>query len=97
MLEIGGAIVTIDAMGCQKNIARKIVQDNKADYVLALKGNHRTLHQEVEAMFRVATARNFDDFSHDTHKDVDAGHGRIETRTCTCLEVGSWLDHVAEG
>ena len=50
MLDIAGAIVTIDAMGCQKEIA-KAVTDQEADYVLALKDNHLTLHEEVRCSF----------------------------------------------
>lgn len=94
MLELAGAIVTIDAMGCQKKIARKIVEDSHADYVLALKNNHSTLHHEVAAMFRVASQRNYNDFNASIHQEIDKGHGRIETRTCTCIEVRTWLDHV---
>ncbi len=97
MLELAGAIVTIDAMGCQKKIARKIVEDNHADYVLALKENHSALHREVAAMFRVATQRNFKDFTASTHQEIGKGHGRIETRTYTCIEVGDWLDHIDDG
>jgi predicted transposase YbfD/YdcC len=51
LLFIKGCIVTIDAMGAQKKIAEKIVKDNKADYVLNLKGNQETLHQEVAEYF----------------------------------------------
>ncbi|MCH3965188.1 MAG: ISAs1 family transposase [Clostridium sp.] len=52
MLLIKGSIVTIDAMGCQKDIAEKIVRNNKADYVLALKENHKVLYNEVEEYFK---------------------------------------------
>jgi len=59
MLFIKGTIVTIDAMGCQKDIATKIVNDNKADYILSLKGNHPLLYEEVEAYFKDAEGNNF--------------------------------------
>lgn len=54
MLEIKGAIVTIDAMGCQKHIADKIVKRNRADYVLALKKNQKQLYEEVALLFKCA-------------------------------------------
>jgi hypothetical protein len=54
LLEIKGAIVTIDAMGCQKKVTEIIVKKKKADYVLALKKNHRDLHNEVAALLRIA-------------------------------------------
>ncbi|HPG67041.1 MAG TPA: ISAs1 family transposase [Candidatus Hydrogenedentes bacterium] len=55
MLELNGCIVTLDAMGCQKDIAARIV-DKGAHYVLALKGNHATVHQEVADFFTDAVA-----------------------------------------
>lgn len=95
MLSITGAIVTIDAIGCQKKIAEKIVNSNKADYVLALKDNHPNLRSETASFFRVAGANKFEGFAHDVHEDIDAGHGRIETRKCTCLSTEKWMDYVA--
>lgn len=95
MLSITGAIVTIDAIGCQKKIAKKIVSDNNADYVFALKDNQPNLRSETSAFFRVAESNGFEGFSHDIYEDIDAGHGRIETRKCTCLSATEWMDHVA--
>lgn len=71
-LFLEGAIVTIDAMGCQKEIARKIVE-KKADYVLALKENHPTLLKEVTQSFE-------EKHSHEFYQTLDYGHGRIEER-----------------
>jgi predicted transposase YbfD/YdcC len=82
-LEIKGAIVTIDAMGCQKKIAEQICKKNKADYVLALKGNHPDLHSEVAALFRIAEKNPA--IQTDKFCSHDKGHGRIETRVCTCI------------
>ncbi len=65
MLDISGAIITIDAMGCQKKIASKII-DKEAEYVLALKGNHSDLHNELKSLFKIAEKRNFKDM-HITH------------------------------
>jgi len=79
LLEIKGCIITIDAMGCQTAIAQTIV-DQGADYVLALKGNQGNLSDEVKLIFE------------QTFEDVDAGHGRIETRRCRQVKVDiKWL------
>lgn len=86
VLEIKGAIVTIDAMGCQKKIAEQICKENKADYVLALKRNHPDLHDEVAALFRLA--EQHPQIATDNFNMTDKGHGRIESREYTCLEEG---------
>jgi predicted transposase YbfD/YdcC len=83
MLAIEGAIVSIDAMGCQRDIAEKIVA-KKADYVLALKGNQGTLRQDVE-LFAAEKANGFKDTEVSRHQTVDGDHGRIETRTYTAF------------
>ena len=95
LIEVKGAIVTIDAMGCQKKIAETIVKKKKADYVLALKKNQPALHSEVAALFRLAEQNT--QIETTNWESVSKGHGRIETRKCTCIEAGSWLGHVAEG
>lgn len=90
MLSIEGAIVTIDAMGCQRDIARKII-DKKADYILALKGNQGTLREDVELFAREQTARGFTDARISTQAGVDGDHGRIETRAVTVVHDVGWL------
>ena len=90
LLALEGAIVTIDAMGCQKAIAQKIV-DKKPDYVLGLKGNQGTLRQDVELLFTEQEARGFAELAISRHESVGAGHGRIETRTCLASEDIAWL------
>jgi len=90
MLAIEGAIVTIDAMGCQRDIAQKIL-DNKADYVLALKGNQGTLRQDVEVFVAEQKANGFKDTKVSRHQTVDGDHGRIETRTYTAIHEIAWL------
>jgi predicted transposase YbfD/YdcC len=86
MLAIEGAIVTIDAMGCQRDIAEKILE-KKADYVLALKGNQGTLREDVEVFVAEQKANGFQDTKISQHQTVDGDHGRIETRTYTAI----WL------
>jgi len=79
LLELRGCIVTIDAMGCQREIAAQIV-DQKADYVLSLKGNQGLLHEAVEDYFVTAEAAEFKSVAYDYREEIDKGHGRLETR-----------------
>ncbi len=90
MLAIQGAIVTIDAMGCQREIAQKIV-DKKADYVLALKGNQGSLREDVEVFVAEQKAKDFKDTTISRHETIDGDHGRIETRTTTVIHDVAWL------
>lgn len=80
-LDIKGAIVTIDAMGCQKSIAKQI-RVKEADYIFGLKGNHTTLHNEVKTAFET-NAETF--FNMEKAETVDKGHGREEIRTCRVI------------
>jgi len=83
MLELSGSTVTIDAMGCQKNIVAKICEKG-ADYVLALKGNQETLFEDVKLYFETECPDQ-------TYKRQEKDHGRIEVREY-CLEGGiDWL------
>lgn len=82
-LDLTGAVVTIDAMGCQKKIAEQII-DQKANYVLSLKGNHGSLLDDVSTFFAAQTPE-------DETVEIDAGHGRIEVRQIrACSNIG-WL------
>lgn len=90
MLAIEGAIVTIDAMGCQREIASKIIA-KKADYVLALKGNQGTLRDDVELFANEQKARKFKDATISQDKSVDGDHGRVETRRTTVFHDIGWL------
>ena len=91
-LLLKGAIVTIDAMGCQIDIAQKII-DSQADYVLALKGNQGNMAQLAEQMFEVAlrfpekTQAYLSGYSE--HTEIDKDHGRIETRRCVACDFAS--------
>jgi predicted transposase YbfD/YdcC len=90
MLAIDGAVVTIDAMGCQRAIAQKIL-DKKADYILALKGNQGTLRDDVELFVVEQKAKSFQDTIVSRHQTVDGDHGRIETRDITVIHDVGWL------
>jgi predicted transposase YbfD/YdcC/predicted DNA-binding protein (UPF0251 family) len=80
MLEIAGCVVTIDAMGCQTEIAEKIVASG-ADYVLAVKGNQPTLHAGIETFFLDHLDDDFARVKVSRHETVEHGHGRDEHRT----------------
>jgi predicted transposase YbfD/YdcC len=90
MMAIEGAIVTIDAMGCQRTIAQTIL-DKKADYVLALKGNQGALHEDVALFAAEQKARGFHDSKISRNTTVDGDHGRIETRATTVVHDVAWL------
>jgi predicted transposase YbfD/YdcC len=79
VLELAGCIVTIDAMGCQTEIAQAIV-DKEADYLLALKANQGTLYEDVILLFDDLVQSNFTAYAYDHDKTVDKDHGRIEVR-----------------
>ena len=90
MLAIEGAIITIDAMGCQRQIAQTII-DKKADYVLALKGNQGTLREDVEIFIDEQKANLFRDSTISQDTTIDGDHGRIETRRTTVIHDIDWL------
>lgn len=83
MLSARGCIFTIDAMGAQKKIATKIHKSG-ADYVLGLKENNKNLYKEAKNFFSEESNSNFIK----KHKEVDANHGRIETRECFVASAG---------
>lgn len=86
ILEIKGCIVTIDAMGCQRDIA-EIIQKNEADYVLAVKGNQGKLEDTLKNAFKEALEKNFEDMKYSQHESSEKNHGRTEVRTCYVLPV----------
>jgi predicted transposase YbfD/YdcC len=90
VIAIEGAIVTIDATGCQREIARAIL-DKKADYVLALKGNQGSLREDVEVFAAEQQAKGFADTAVSQETMIDGDHGRIETRTTTVINDVGWL------
>src|ERR1700710_1673867 len=90
MLVVEGAIITIDAMGCQRAIARKIIE-KKADYVFGLKGNQGSLREDVELFVTEQRTKNFADTTVSRAETVDADNGRIETRTTTVIHDVDWL------
>jgi predicted transposase YbfD/YdcC len=89
LLSIEGAVVTIEAMGCQRDIGQKII-DKKADYILVLRGNQPTLREDVELFANEQKAKGFSDTTTSAHKTVDGHHGRIETRRATVVHDVAW-------
>lgn len=85
LLEVKGCVVTMDAMGCQKELASQIVQQG-GDYVLCLKGNQGSLHEETRYFFEEAKKMTFQDVPHRYHQTVEKDHGRIEVRRCWMVE-----------
>ncbi len=77
MLLIKGITVTIDAMGTQTKIAKKIIK-KEADYILAVKGNQGELFDDIKDSFKVVEIFDY-------YEDIDYGHGRIETRRCSVI------------
>lgn len=88
MLELSGTVVTIDAMGCQRTIAQKIV-DQKADYILAVKENQGQLLEEIQDSFRMLAVDA-------VAEEVDGGHGRVERRTCSVIGDLSLLEKASQ-
>jgi predicted transposase YbfD/YdcC len=91
ILELKGCIVTIDAMGCQRDIAKKI-RECEADYVLALKGNQSELQEMVSDFFSTAIENNFASIEHSQIEENDYGHGRIESRICYSVPLPNYLN-----
>ena len=95
MLDIKGCIVTIDAMGCQKEIAKQIVTQG-GDYVLALKGNQGGLYDDVKLYMDSLIMQQFKNRPIQTTKTLDKGHGRIEERHYWITDSIDWLPQIKD-
>jgi len=95
LLDVSGCIVTIDAMGCQKEIAKQIVAGG-ADYILAVKENQGNLHADIHDLFEGAEAFAFADIPHETWQATTKGHGRVETRQCWTIADPVALSYIAD-
>ncbi len=85
-LDLKNAIVSIDAIGCQKNIIKQI-RKKKGDYLIALKANQLKLLEETKSYFEYATQNTLDEATYSIHQTTDKGHGRIENRSYFCLDT----------
>lgn len=90
LLNLQGATVSIDAMGCQKHIAQQIVAQ-QGDYLLAVKDNHKTLHEDVRFFFDDAMAQGDEQWVTLAPPQVEADHGRVETRRLWASGEVAWL------
>ena len=84
MLDISGQTITIDAMGCQKEIAKYIIE-KEANYILAVKDNHKILHEQIQSAFKTTPVI-------DSCSTLEKGHGRIEERTCKVITDLRFVD-----
>lgn len=90
LVDLRGATVTIDAIGCQKDIARQIIEAG-GDYVLAVKANQETLHRAIRVEMDDMIRSNFRGVWHDRHAQTDGDHGRIEIRRAWVTDELDWL------
>jgi predicted transposase YbfD/YdcC len=90
MLDVAGALVTIDAMGCQKEIASAIIEQ-EADYLLAVKENQPRLYEDIEQFFHAALDGDFVGVTHDYAETAEVGHGRGEQRGCWVFGEPTWI------
>jgi predicted transposase YbfD/YdcC len=85
LLDLEGALVTIDAAGCQKKIAEQVVEAG-GDYLLVVKENQGKLYEEIQECFAKAAEAEFQGVRHSYYEKADLGHGRVENRCCVVIE-----------
>ncbi|NEP51636.1 MAG: ISAs1 family transposase, partial [Moorea sp. SIO3C2] len=88
MLEIEGSIITIDAMGCQRDITSVIV-NKKGNYLIALKANQKCLYEEIKNWFNLAYNEEFIEIKYSYYKEIESGHNRIEKREVWAVPISS--------
>ena len=93
LLDLHDCVVTIDAMGCQREIAQQITAGG-ANCVLAVKENQGQLHEGIRDLFAVAEALGFDGVPYDYSQTVNKGHGRVERRECWAITDTDCLDYI---
>jgi predicted transposase YbfD/YdcC len=104
VLSLSGCIVTIDAMGCQREIVKQI-REGGGDYVISLKKNQAGLYERAEALFKEALIKRYEGFTFSSTRGAEPGHGREETRYCMMLSdiqnqldpEGKWKDLLSIG
>lgn len=95
LIDIRDAVVTIDAMGCQRDIAEKI-RAQGGDYVLQVKGNQGNLSREIAAYYHKTEREGFDGIEHAFHEEIDKGHGRLEQRRTHHVALTEWVSSAAD-
>ena len=92
LLDLRGAVVTVDALNTQKEIAAQIVKGG-GDYLMAVKENHPTLYESIQRNMNEMILEKFDGVEHVYHETTNSGHGRIETRRVWATEqIDDWLE-----
>lgn len=91
LLDVKGSIVTIDALGTQRDIAKKII-DKRADYVLSVKYNQPTMFTDIDEYVKAFEAKGFAEVKHEYKRTLDKGHGRIEKREYYLFTDIGWID-----
>jgi len=92
-LELKDTIVTVDAMNSQKDIAKKICARGGA-YLFNIKNNHKRFKTEIADYFHKISRDEQVTYNKNYYEEVDAGHGRIETRTCRVLAISDWIEGI---
>jgi len=95
LLDLKGTVVTTDALNCQKSIAEKIV-DQGGDYLLQVKGNQPSLHQDLELLFAEGMRADCQGVRHEYTEAVDGGHGRVEQRRLWTTDDVDWYGDAAQ-
>jgi predicted transposase YbfD/YdcC len=95
LLDITGCIITVDALGCQREIAAAVIAQG-ADYVLAVKGNQPDLEAALAESFAYAAREGWRDVAYDEHQTLSKNHGRIETRRCWTIQDPDYLYYVRQ-
>lgn len=93
LLDVRGALVTIDAMGCQKDIA-KTITDAGGDYILTVKDNQPKLLEDIQQCFADAFETNFEHIPYDNYETMESAHGRMERRSYTILTNPTSIRHL---
>lgn len=93
LLDLAGCLVTIDAIGCQTEIAEQIVEQG-GDYLLTVKENQGHLYQDIEFLFECAHRTEFKGIDSDYAADISQGHGRVEKRECWLIDDRQQLDFI---
>jgi predicted transposase YbfD/YdcC len=93
VLDVEGCVVTIDAMGCQTEIAEKIISQ-QADYMLAVKGNQGTLAEDIADVFAGFEQAHWQGVAHDYHKTVNKDYDRLEIRECWLVSQPDYLTYL---
>ncbi|MGI6672579.1 MAG: ISAs1 family transposase [Christensenellales bacterium] len=95
LLDVRGAVVTIDAIGTQKQIADQIISQ-QADYILSVKKNQRTMYEDIETLARMEGSNGYSEISHEYYKTLEKGHGRIEEREYWLIPDVKWASWHAD-